>query len=127
VVERLRAHALPDGWTDELAARAEAAYTARTVADLTVVLHDLPERGLAATSRQRRRGLSAWHVPAYGTVCAGGTTVVVALADGGFRGAFDGVAAVAFWATLACGNLLAARIVGARLGAQLLPGTRRPT
>jgi hypothetical protein len=62
-------------------------------------------------------------VPAYGTVCAAGTTVVVALADGGFRGAFDGVAAVPFWATLACGGLLAARTLGARL----LPGTRRTT
>jgi hypothetical protein len=42
---------------------------------------------------------------------------MVAHFDGGFRGAFDGVAAVPFWATLAFGALLTGRVFGARFRA----------
>ena len=96
--------------------RAETAYKARTVGELADVLRDLPSGRAAVTMRERR---SAWHLPAGGTVGAADATVVVAIMDGGVRGAFDGVAAVPFWATLACGGLLAVRLRSARLRASV--------
>ena len=115
MVERLRIHAVAGRLdTDELAVRAEAAYRARTVEDLASLVFDLPSKGhrVAAAARPRRL---TWRLPAVGTICGAGTTVVVAHFDGGFRGAFDGVAAVPFWATLALGGLSAAAYVAARV------------
>jgi hypothetical protein len=117
VVERLRSHAVAGRLdAEELATRAEDTYRARTVGELAEVLRDLPGgREVVATSARARR--SMWHLPAFGTVCGAATTVVVANFDGGFRGPLDGVAAVPFWATLAFGGLLAARILTDRLRA----------
>lgn len=52
------------------------------VGELADVLRDLPGgREVVATSARARR--STWHLPAFGTVCGAGTTVVVANFDGG--------------------------------------------
>ena len=117
VVERLRSHAVAGRLdTEELATRAEDTDRARTVGELADVLRDLPGgREVVATNAGARR--STWHLPAFGTVCGAGTTVVVAHFDGGFRGPLDGVAAVPFWATLALGGLLAASVLTDRLRA----------
>lgn len=128
VVERLRRHAVAGRLdADELAARAEDAYKARTLGELVHVLRDLPdERAFAVrgTARRRRR---AWHLPALGTASAAGATVVVAIIDGGFRGPVDGVAAVPFWATVASGALLTVRILSARVRASTQLRTRKST
>jgi hypothetical protein len=115
VVERLREHAI-DGRldADELAARAEAAYSARTHGELADLLVDLPRA--PSRPRGRRRGLT-WRHPVLATLGGATTTVVVAHVDGGFRGPLDGVAAVPFWATLASGGVLAVTLAARRLSA----------
>jgi hypothetical protein len=116
VVERLRAHAAAGRLDiEELETRAEDAYKSRTVGELAKVLRDLP--GGRKVAARPRRPRSFWDLPAVGTLCGAGSTVVVAHFDGGFRGPVDGVAAVPFWATLAFGGLLTARVLAARLRA----------
>lgn len=116
MVERLRSHAVAGRLdADELAARAEDAYGARTVQELADVLRDLPGKRAVARSRDARRRRPTWHLPAYGMVCAAGATVFTAIVDGGFRGPLDGVAAVPFWAALGSGGLLVGRILSARV------------
>ena len=127
VVERLRTHAVAGRLDlEELSLRAERAYRAKTVGELVDVLRDLPG-GRKATARRARRPRPRWYLPAFGTVCGAGTTVVVAHFDGGFRGPLDGVAAVPLWATLACGGLFAVRLLTARLRANVPSRTPRAT
>ncbi len=126
VVEELRVHAVAGRLdADELAARAEQAYSARTVLELTNVLRDLPKDRRSRVTR-RRLPRSPFTLPAAGTACAAAATVVTASIDGGFRGPLDGVAAVPFWLMLASGGLLVARFFGARIGVVRLRRTRKP-
>ena len=127
VVERLRAHAVA-GRVDveELAARAEQTYQAKTIGQLADVLGDLPDRREFVAERARPR-LRPWRLPAIGLACSAGTTVAVAHFDGGFRGPVDGVAAVPFWATLALAAVLAARALGTRLRENAPARTPRST
>ncbi|HVM16584.1 MAG TPA: DUF1707 domain-containing protein [Gaiellaceae bacterium] len=118
VVEQLRSHAVAGRLTlDELDARAAETYAARTVGDLAAIVHDLPRDGAAAAPRGLPR--AAWHLPVAATACGVATTAVVAHVDGGFRGLFDGVAAVPLWATVAFAGLAAARAVTRRTAAAL--------
>ena len=127
-MELLRSHAVAGRLdAEELAARAEAAYTARTVGELAAVLSDLPRSRAFIPHDAERRKLT-WRIPALGTISSAGTTAVVAHFDGGFRGLLDGVAAVPFWATIACGALLATTALAARLRATTrLRALRRAT
>ena len=125
MVEELRRHAVAGRLDlDELEARAEAAYGAKTVGELVAVLHDLP-RERRPRGRATRFARATWHLPAAGTVSGAATTAVVAHFDGGFRGPFDGVAAVPLWVTVALGGILAATIVVDRVGSAVRV-TRRP-
>jgi hypothetical protein len=99
---------------DELAERAERAYRAKTVTDLDEALRDLP------ADRARPQWRPASLRPLLLTAAGAGTTAVTAVLDGGFRGPFDGVAAVPMWATIATLALLAAR----RAAGRLLPTAR---
>ena len=126
MVERLKSHAVAGRLdAEELAVRAEAAYRARTIGELAEVLRDLPnQRGVLAAMKPERRRFT-WHLPAVGTACAAGTTVIVAMLDGGFRGPLDGVAAVPFWVTVASGGFLAARLLPVRLRAEASSRVRK--
>lgn len=123
VVERLRTHAVAGRLDiEELATRTEDAYRARTAGELARVLRDLPGgREFVAKGTRPRR--PSWQLPAFGTVCCAGTTIIVANLDGGFRGPLDGVAALPFWATVAFGGVLATRVLTARL--RLVQSLRR--
>ncbi len=116
MVEQLRAHAVAGRLdAEELAARAEDAYRARTVGELALVLRDLPARGPVAARRVRALSRpSRRHVTAYGVAAAAVVAVLAATIDG-VQGPLDEMAVLGFWATLAWGGVLAAWMLAARV------------